>query len=104
MFVKNERFWFLICSFFFVLCSEKPKANRRVMTVFSLLSRFRRGGGNAAHRLSTDLEHGMAAANTLLSGGEVISALLCADVLQTAVVSEALFPHVHTWKKQNIFT
>lgn len=55
-------------------------------------------------QVSNRSEHGMAAANTWLPGGEVISALLCADVFQTAIVSEALFPHVHTWKKQNIFT
>lgn len=41
-----------------------------------------------------------AAANSSLLCGEVISALLCADVLQTAVVSEAVFSHVCTWTKK----
>lgn len=48
-----------------------------------------------------------AAAKTSVSGGEVISALLEADVVRAAVTSEALFffffPHVNTWTKQNIF-
>lgn len=47
-----------------------------------------------------------AAAKTSLSGGEVISALLEADVVRAAVTLEALFfffPHVNTWTKQNIF-
>lgn len=47
---------------------------------------------------------GMAvAADALLSGRGVTSELLQADVVQAAVVVEALFPHVNIWTKQNIF-
>lgn len=43
------------------------------------------------------------AADALLSGRGVTSELLQADVVQAAVVVEALFPHVNIWTKQNIF-
>lgn len=96
-----------LCFFFFwktvvgALCSEKPKADRRVMALCSPSSPGAGGEEGMQHagfyrpKLAT-----AAAANPSLLCGEVISALLRADVLQTAVVSETVFPHVRTWTKK----